>query len=165
MIERILPRQVDNSYRGHKLALWLFGALVFMKTSIGLGTIFNGREAATSADGIPLDSFGAAGAQAFVSIFAAWGLAQATIGLLCVVVLVRYRALVPFMYALLLPEHLSRKAIFAVMPIDRTADAPGYFINLALVGLMVVGLALSLRKPGGRSVTMAASAGSTDPDR
>ncbi|HSG65969.1 MAG TPA: hypothetical protein VLD39_13255, partial [Gammaproteobacteria bacterium] len=80
-MNQILPRQLDNSYRGHKLALWLFGTLVFMKTSIGLGTIFNGREAATTADGIPLDSFGAAGAQAFVSIFAAWGLAQATIGL------------------------------------------------------------------------------------
>jgi len=150
MLDQFLPRQVDNAYRGHKSALWLFGALVFMKTSIGLGTIFNGREAATSADGIPLDSFGAAGAQAFVSIFAAWGLAQATIGLLSVVVLVRYRTLVPFMYALLLLEHLCRKTIFAVMPIDRTADAPGYFINLVLVGLMVVGLVLSLRKPRNR---------------
>lgn len=161
----ILPRQVDNTYRGHKLALWLFGALVFMKTSIGLGTIFNGREAAISADGIPLDSFGAAGAQAFVSVFAAWGLAQATIGLLSVVVLVRYRALVPFMFALLLLEHLCRKAIFAVMPIERSADAPGYLINLALVGVMVVGLVLSLRKSGDRSATMPPSVGSTNPDR
>lgn len=153
MFDQLLPRRVDNAYRGYKLALWLFGALVFMKTSIGLGTIFNGREAATSADGIPLDSFGAAGAQAFVSVFAAWGLAQATIGLLCVVALVRYRALVPFMYAVLLLEHLCRKLIFAVMPIDRTAGATGYFINLALVGLMVVGLVLSLRNPGNRRVS------------
>ena len=145
MFDQILPQQIDNSYRGHRLALWLFGGLVFMKASIGLGTIFNGRNAAVSADGIPLDSFGPAGAQAFLSIFAAWGLAQATLGLLCVVVLIRYRALVPFMYALLLLEHLCRKLIFAVMPIDRTAGAPGHLINLALVGLMVVGLVLSLR--------------------
>jgi hypothetical protein len=145
MFDQILPRRVDNSYRGHRLALWLFGVLVFVKTSIGLGTIFNGRNAALSADGIPLDSFGSAGAQAFLSIFAAWGLAQATLGLLCIVVLVRYRALLPFMYALLLLEHLCRKLIFAVMPIERTADAPGYLINLALVGLMVVGFVLSLR--------------------
>jgi len=146
MFDQLLPRRVDNAYRGHKLALWLFGLLVFMKTSIGIGTIVNGRNAATSADGIPLDSFGPAGAQAFVSIFAAWGLAQVTIGLLCILVLVRYRALVPFMFALLLLEHLGRKLIFVVMPIARTGDAPGYFINLALVGLMVVGLVLSLRK-------------------
>lgn len=150
MFEQILPRRVDNTYRGRTLALWLFGLLVFMKSSIGLGTIFNGRIAATSADGIPFDSFGPAGAQAFLSIFAAWGLAQATLGLLCVVVLVRYRALVPFMFALLLLEHLCRKLIFAVMPIDRTADAPGSLINLALVGLMVVGLVLSLRSTARR---------------
>ena len=150
MFEQILPRRVDNTYRGQTLALWLFGLLVLMKSSIGLGTIFNGRIAATSADGIPFDSFGPAGAQAFLSMFAAWGLAQATLGLLCVVVLVRYRALVPFMFALLLLEHLCRKLIFFVMPIDRTAHAPGSLINLALVGLMVVGLVLSLRSTARR---------------
>jgi hypothetical protein len=151
MSEQIFPRRADNSYRGHRLALWLFGVLVFMKTSIGLGTIFNGRNAAVSADGIPLDSFGPAGAQAFVAIFAAWGLAQATLGLVCIAVLVRYRALVPFMFAVLLMEHLFRKLIFAVMPIDRTVGAPGSWINLALVGLMIVGLVLSMRNPGRRS--------------
>ena len=152
MFDRLLPRHIDNTFPGHKLALWLFGVLVFMKTSIGLGTIFNGRNAAVSADGIPLDNFGAEGAQAFVSLFAAWGLAQATIGLLCVVVLARYRALVPLMYALLLLEHLLRKLIFVVMPIPRTGEAPGYLINLALVALMVVGLALSLRRRGSAAV-------------
>jgi hypothetical protein len=145
MFDRFLPRRIDNSYRGHKLALWLFALVVLMKTSIGLGTIFNGRNAAISADGIPLDTFTPAAAQAFVSLFAAWGLAQAMIGLLCVVVLVRYRAMVPFMYSLLLLEHLSRRVIFFVMPIARAEDAPGLFINLALVALMVVGLLLSLR--------------------
>lgn len=146
MLEQLLPRRIDNTFRGHKLALWLFGVLVFMKTSIGLGTIFNGREAAVSADGIPLDSFGPEGGQAFVSLFAAWGLAQAMIGLLCIVVLIRYRALVPFMFSLLLLEHLLRKLIFAVMPIARTGEAPGSLINLGLVALMVVGLVLSLRR-------------------
>jgi len=145
MFDRLLPLRADNSYRGHKLALWLFAVVVFMKTSIGMGTIFNGRNAAVSADGIALDTFSTAGAQAFVSIFAAWGLAQATIGLLCIVALVRYRALVPFMFVLLLLEHLARKLIFFVMPVARIGEAPGFLINLALVALMVVGLLLSLR--------------------
>jgi len=26
---------IDNSWRGHELALWLFGPVVFMKTSSG----------------------------------------------------------------------------------------------------------------------------------
>jgi hypothetical protein len=146
MFDRLLPPRIDNTYRGHRLALWLFGAVVFMKTSIGLGTIFNGRNAAISADGIPLDTFTPAGAQAFIALFAAWGLAQATIGLICMVVLVRYRALVPFMFLLLLLEHLVRRLIFVVLPIARSEDAPGLFINLALVALLIVGLALSLRR-------------------
>jgi hypothetical protein len=135
MFDRLLPPRADNSYRGHKLALWLFALVVLVKTSIGLGTIFNGRNAAISADGIPLDTFTPAGAQAFVSLFAAWGLAQAIIGLLCVVVL----------YSLLLLEHLARKFMFIAMPVARTGEAPGFFINLALVALMVAGLLLSLR--------------------
>jgi hypothetical protein len=142
----LLPRHVDNIYRGHRLALWLFGLAVFVKTSIGLGTIFNGRHAAVSADGIALDSFSPDGAQAFVALFAAWGLAQATIGAISILVLVRYRALVPFMFLVLLLEHLCRKLIFFVMPISRTGEAPGLLINLVLVAVMVVGLILSLRK-------------------
>jgi hypothetical protein len=144
MFDRLLPRNIDNSYGGRTLALWLFALVVFMKTSIGFGTIFNGYHAAVTADGIPLDTFTPAGGQAFVSLFAAWGLAQVTIGLLCILVLLRYRAVVPFMFALLLLEHLGRKLIFFVMPIPRSGDAPGVLINLALVALMVLGLALSL---------------------
>lgn len=148
MLDQLLPRRIDNSYRGHKLALWLFAVVVFMKTSIGLSTIFNGRNAAITADGIPLDTFTPAGAQAFVSLFAAWGLAHAMIGSLCILVLIRYRAMVPVMYSLLLLEHLSRKLIFFVMPIAKTGTPPGFYINLALVAVMIVGLVLSLRNQG-----------------
>jgi hypothetical protein len=145
MFNRFLPQRIDNSYRGHKLALWLFAAVVFMKTSIGLGTIFNGRSAAISADGIPLDTFTPAAAQAFLSVFAIWGYAHVMIGLLCILALVRYRAMVPFLFALLLLEHLGRKLILFFMPIVKTGTPPGLFINLALVALMLVGLVLSLR--------------------
>jgi hypothetical protein len=145
MFGQFLPQRIDNSYRGHKLALWLFALVVFMKTSIGLGTIFNGRNTAITADGIPLDTFTPAGAQAFLSVIAIWGLAQVMIGLLCILVLVRYRAMVSFMFSLLLLEHLSRKLILFVMPIAKTGTPPGFFINLALVALMIVGLVLSLR--------------------
>lgn len=70
MLDRLLPKRIDNAYRGHKLALWLLAALVLMKGGIGLGTIFNGHSAATSADGIPLDTFTPAGAQAFLALLA-----------------------------------------------------------------------------------------------
>jgi len=100
---------------------------------------------ARSADGIPLDTFTPAGAQAVISIFALLGLSQFMICLLGVAVLARYRALVPFMFALLLLEFLSRRVILLVLPIVRTGTPPGFFVNLVLLALMVVGLALSLR--------------------
>ncbi len=146
MFGGLLPRPVDNRYHGHWLALWLFGAVVLLKGAIGLGTIFNGRSAAISADGIPLDSFTAAGAQAFVAVFAAWGLGQLTLNLIGLLVLIRYRALVSFMFAVLLFEHLARRLIFWYLPIARSESPPGFYINLGLVVVMVVGLILSLRR-------------------
>jgi hypothetical protein len=67
------------------------------------------------------------------------------ISVLGIVVLVRYRSMIPFMFALLLVEHLGRKLILRFLPLVRTGTPPGYFVNLALVAVMIVGLALSLR--------------------
>ena len=145
MLDQLLPRKIDNTYRGHRLALWLFALLVVMKGGIGLGTIFNGHSAATSADAIPLDSLSPAGEQAFVSLFAAWGLSQLMLNLIGLLVLVRYRALVAFMFAVLLLEHLGRKLIFLILPIARAGTPPGYFVNLAFVAMMIVGLVLAVR--------------------
>ena len=146
MIHRLLPRQIDNTYGGHKVALWLLGMVVLVKGGIGMGTIFNGRSAAITADGILLATFTPTGQQAFLSLFAAWGLAQLILNLVGLLVLVRYRAAVPFMFALLLLEHSARKLIFWVLPLPRTGSPPGFFINLGLVAVMIIGLVLSLRK-------------------
>ena len=144
MNNRFLPNQIDNTYHGYKLALWLLALLVLMKSIMSINSIFNGYSVATSADGIPLDTFTPAGSQAVVSMFAALALSQLIICLLCVLVLVRYRAMIPLMFALLLVEHLGRRLIFLIIPIVRTGRPPGFYINLALGAVMVVGLALSL---------------------
>ena len=144
MLNQILPQRIDNTYRGHALALWRFLPVVVLKTGIALGTIFNGRGAAQSADGIPLDSFGASGAEAVVALFAIWGFSQLVFSVLGgVLALTRYRAIIPFMFVLL--EHLARRWILLVKPIAGTGIPPGVFINLVLLVLMIVGLALSLR--------------------
>lgn len=144
MLNDLLPRRADNTYCGHRAALWLFGLVALVKIAISLNSIFNGRLVARSADGIPLDTFTPAGAQAVVSLFAIWGLAQFTICLLCVLALVRYRAMTTFMLALLLAEHLLRRLILQLMPIVRTGAPSGSAVNYVLLAAMVVGLALSL---------------------
>lgn len=145
VLGRFLPRELDNDYRGSRIALWLFGALVLLKMAVALGCIFNGRQAASSADGIPIDTFGPQGARAVVSMFAVWGLAQVIIGLVCIAALVRYRSFVPFLFALLLVEHAGRKLIFYLLPIAKSAGTPpGFFINAAMFAVELIGLALSL---------------------
>ena len=42
LTDRLLPQRVDNTYRGYKLAIWLFGAVVLMKLAMSLNSIFNG---------------------------------------------------------------------------------------------------------------------------
>jgi hypothetical protein len=144
MLNLLLPRRIDNTFRGHALALWLFVPVVVFKTGIALGAIFNGRAAAQSADGIPLDTFGVTGAEAVVALFALWGLSQLAFTALGVLALTRYRAMIPLMFVLLLLEHLARRWILLVKPIIRTGTPPGSSINIVLLGLMIAGLALSL---------------------
>ena len=144
MLNQILPPRFDNTYRGHSLAFWLLIPVVVLKTGIALGTIFNGRWLAQSADGIPLDSFGVSGGEAVVSLFAIWGLSQLLFSVLGVLALTRYRAMIPLIFVLLLTEHLARRWILLVKPIART-EAPPISINLVLLAVMIAGLALSLR--------------------
>ena len=145
MFKQLFPQRVDNTYRGYKLALWFFALVVLMKVGMSLNSIFNGYFVASSADGIPLGTFTSAGAQTVVSLFAIWGLAQLVICLLCILVVVRYRSMIPFMFALLLLEHLSRKLILHFLPLAKTGTPPGFAVNLVLLALMTVGVALSLR--------------------
>jgi hypothetical protein len=150
MVNRLFPAQVANTYYGGKLALWLFAFLVLLKVAMGVNSIFNGHSVASSADGIPLDTFTPAGAQAIVSMFAAWGVAQLTICVLCILILARYRILIPFMFALLLMAHLGRRLIFMILPIEKTGTTSGFYVNLVLIALLGIGLAISLCNREGR---------------
>lgn len=150
MIRRLLPPSIDNRYGGHKLALWLFGLLLFMRTAMGVNSILNGRSVLTSADGIPLDAYPSAAAQTLVSLFALLGLSNLVLCLLGVLALARYRSMVPLMFALFLTEHLGRRLILYLLPVVRTGIPPGFYINLAILALMLVGLALSLWRPRSR---------------
>lgn len=143
MLDRLIPKQADNTLPGHSAALWILGVILFMRITISLGSIFNGRGAAVDADGIPIDSYGPAGAQTVVALFAVLGIARLTFGIFGVVVLLRYRALVPLTFALLLLEQLSRQVALGILPIQRT-EAPGPWINAGLLIGTIAGLALSL---------------------
>lgn len=144
MLNQLLPRQADNNFQGHRLALWLCAAALFLLTAMSLNSIFNGHSIAINADGLPLDSYTPAGAQAVVSFYAIWGVTQLTINVLGIIALARYRALVPLMFLFLLLEQLSREAVHHFLPIAKVGVAHGSFVNPVLVALMAVGLILAL---------------------
>ena len=144
MFDRLLPKVIDNTYRGQKPGLWLFGLLVLMKLVMSMGIIFNGANTAVRADGIPLDTYPAAAAQTIVALFALYGYFTFVICALGILVLARYRSMIAIMFALLLVEHLGRKLILQFLPIVRVGAPPASAINLGLLTLILIGLALSL---------------------
>jgi len=145
MIDVLLPSRIDNTYRGHKLALWLFAAAILFKLAISVASMFNGYQAASSADGIPLDTYPPEAVRTVVSLFALLGLLHLVVCVVGIVALVRYRALVPFMFALLIAEYAGRKLILWILPISGRTMSPGLVVNLVILAVMIVGLVLSLR--------------------
>ena len=145
MIERLFPRQADNRFEGHPAALWLLGLLLFVKLAMSLNSILNTREVAVGADGIPLNSFGAEGARQVLLLFALMAVSHLFIELVALVALVRYRALVPFIYLVLLGEHLTRRAVARSfsMPGTESTDI-ALIVNYGLLAAMLLGLLLSL---------------------
>jgi len=149
MLNQIFPKKFDNTFRGHWLAIWLFAPVVFMELAMGANSIINTRTVVMSADGIPLDRYGAGGADAVIALFAIAGLFRVLLALQGVVVLIRYRAMIPFMFLVLLILQLGSKALVLAHPIPRsgvsTAQLGSIFI-LAILAISIVGFALSLLK-------------------
>jgi hypothetical protein len=167
MLTRLFPRQIDNTYHGYALAIWLLVPLLLIKLAIGFNVSgFNpwvdNRLIAQSVDRIPLDTYSVETASLVMFLFAAWGLALLTLSLLGVVVLIRYRAMIPLVYLLLSMEQFGRKAIATLHPIIRAEQTTGFsnaaLINWALLAALGIGFVLSLASPAERRRESAASA-------
>jgi hypothetical protein len=149
MFDKLLPQPIDNRYSGSKIALWLFGLIVFVHILQSVMVLVNGQMVARSADGIPLDNYPAAAAQTIMAIFMISSLRRLIISLICAVVLLRYRSAVPLMFVVLGLSYLGGQVIFQFVPIVRVGTPPGVVMNLIMFGLTIVGLALSLWRRGG----------------
>jgi hypothetical protein len=75
----------------------------------------------TSADGLPLESYTAAGAQVVVSMYAMMGLYLVLLALQSVLVMTRYRSMIPYVYLLLLVEQLGGAFVNHIYPWSRPA--------------------------------------------
>lgn len=145
MLNRIFPKQLDNNYRGRWLAIWIFGAIMFAKAGQGVETIVKTRETATGPDGTSLDGLTAAGVDTVLQLFAVLGLYTLVLPLIGVVVLIRYRAMIPFMYVMLLILYVSNRVLHDVHPsFAGETQSYGVYINLTIFAVTVLGFVLSL---------------------
>ena len=104
MLKTMFPEQLTHDYRGSPIAKWFFVILTIVTLARSLVHIFAPDGGAQSIATIPLDTFTQNGAAAVVLIFALWGLSQLLMGIIYILVLWRYQALIPFMYLLMLVE-------------------------------------------------------------
>jgi hypothetical protein len=148
MLERLFPRQIDNRHPGRRAALWLLGAYLALKLLISVNSILNAEAVATGADGFRLETYGADGARAVLMLFALTALGQLALTLLGCLALVRYRAMVPMVFLLLLAEHGARRLIIGSYAVERGEGlGAAFYINAALLAVLALGLALSLWPP------------------
>jgi hypothetical protein len=152
MFGRIFPKQIDNNYRGHWLAILIFALLVILRAVMGFNSITLTHMVATGADGIPLDSYGPACAAVVVLFFKNIGLFFLLLSLLGAVALVRYRAMVPLMYLVLIIQLAGSRVLLHLYPIVRTSEMPlGFSVTLTMLAVALIGVVLSLVGKGYRT--------------
>lgn len=151
MLKRILPGQVDNRFRGLAVALWLFVPLALMKVALGLTHILRADGGAQSVSTMPLDSYPPGAAQNIVGLMARMGLEQLLLGFIFLVVLLRYRALIPLMYVVAVLHYLGATAIASMKPLSLAGTSGASTMHLVIAAISAVGLALSLVERGYRT--------------
>lgn len=144
MLQRVVPRSLDNQFPGHKIALYAFYALTALTLWRSQHHLFGHDGGAQSIASIPLDTYSNNAADTVIGIFALWGLSQLIVGLIYLLVAIHYRALIPILYVLFTFEYAMRLWVGTNKTIETVGTAPGGMINLPFMIAGVVLFALSI---------------------
>lgn len=137
----LLPAQADNTIHGSKVPFYVLiviAAIGVVRSFIHILTPDGGAGSIAGMD------FSAAGASGIIMAFALWGSAQLVYAILQWLVIIRYRSLVPFMWALQLVETLLRILVGQIKPVMFAHTPPGAYQNYVYLVLAILMLGLSL---------------------
>lgn len=140
----------SSGYRGSRFSLWALVAMTVLTVARGLVHVFAPDGGAGSIAGLDVDVEGGAN---LVALFGQWGWEQLLLSLVTIVVLVRYRFLVPFAWLLQALDWGGRMLVGALKPLVVAAPPPGaignwVFLPLALIALWLALPPLARRGPG-----------------
>lgn len=150
-MKNFLPKKAENSYSFPKSVVIIFMIVTIITLGRSLAHIFLPDGGANSIatiiqfDGNPDPD------RVIYFIFSLWGLAQLSMGILYVIVLIRYKNLIPLMWLFILFEYTTRIVIQKLIkPMDggfTQGTAPGEIGNYIVIPIAVVMIVLSLLLP------------------
>ena len=151
MLSRMFPKQLDNDYRGYQAAIWLLVLFLLVRTfagvsQIGLNPLWTKSEILQGVERVPLDTFDTKAADAVIVLFGWWGATNLMLNILGFIAVVRYRAMIPLVYLLIVGSHIGQVVLADTAPIARMLGA-GASRPIIGVALLLIGLAMSLTTP------------------
>jgi hypothetical protein len=148
-VRLILPKSVDNTYSGNVISRIFFYFIILFTVVRSLIHIFSPDGGAMSIATIPLNTYSSAAANTVTYLFGVWGLSQLLMGVIYLIVALKYRSLISLMYLFIVAEYSMRIVIGHIKPIITVGTAPGVVGNYVLVPLGIVMFFLSILKKEG----------------
>jgi hypothetical protein len=140
-LEFLLPGRIDNTLRGMKLPYYIFALYAVISAVRSFIHLLAPDGGAGSIAGMDLS---VAGADGIIFAFGLWGSSQLIFALIQLLVVFRYRSLVPFMYLMLILEVLLRELVGRIKPVTFAHTPPGAIGNQIVLPLSLLMLGLSL---------------------
>lgn len=141
IFETILPKKIDNVIRGTKIPFYIFSLYALLSTVRSCIHLLSSDGGAGTIAGMDLS---VAGADGIIFAFALWGSSQLLFAIVQLLVVFRYRSLVPFMWLMLILEVLLRQLVGAMKPVTFAHTPPGAIGNQLVLPLAVLMVAWSV---------------------
>jgi len=159
VVERIFPKRASNDYRGSVVALYAFPLVLCVFTFRSLVHFLKDDSGVHSIATFHVFPVGEIDPNQVIHLYSSlWGTQQLLTLFVAVLVLWRYRNLIPFMWGLFAVEILLRLAAGAIHPLTPDYYAsrpPGAVGNLPMLAVFSLMFGLSLRTSTASSLSEA----------
>ena len=141
MFKTLLPSQINNTLHGWQLPFYGFTLYAIISTVRSFIHLLAPDGGASSIAGIDLS---VAGANGIIFAFGLWGSSQLLFAIIQLLVVFRYRSLIPFMWLMLILEVLLRELVGKMKPVTFAHTPPGAIGNEIILPLAALMVALSV---------------------